>query len=294
MDALARVLRRRSPAPYALAGAAAVACVGLAAFGALRTAHGDTAPTCSDAPAALAGVWDDAVRGDLARRFARAGGDATFATLAPRVDDYAHAWVAERTDACRATHVRGEQSQARLDERNACLDTRLREFATRVATLGEVTAANLASTPGLIDQLVAPAACSSRAALAHESAPAPAGLVSTFDDGTLAAQFGLGWSVSTDGIMGGRSRAELRPADGAMRVTGTVEQAASPIAWAGAMFYPGKSPMAPVATRAVTSPVEAASKRDRNERLSRPSASSARTAASVPSRGVRISSAVRR
>jgi len=71
-------------------------------------------------------------------------------------------------------------------------------------------------------------------------------LVSTFDDGTRAAQFGLGWSVSADGIMGGRSRAELRPADGAMRVTGTVEQAASPIAWAGAMFYPGKSPMAPV------------------------------------------------
>jgi eukaryotic-like serine/threonine-protein kinase len=246
MDALARALRRRSPVPYALAGAAAIACVGLAAFGALRTAHGDTAPTCSDAPAALAGIWDDGVRGELARRFAGAGGDAVFATLAPRVDDYARAWVAERTDACRATHVRGEQSQARLDERNACLDTRLREFATRVATLREVTASNLASTPRLFDQLVAPAACGSRAALAHESAPPAAGLVSTFDDGTLAAQFGMGWSVSTDGIMGGKSRAALHAARGAMAVTGTVEQADSPIAWAGAMFYPGKAPMAPV------------------------------------------------
>jgi hypothetical protein len=74
----------------------------------------------------------------------------------------------------------------------------------------------------------------------------PAGEVSDFDDGTLASRFGLGWSPSTDSIMGGRSTAKLAVVDGALAITGTVEQGGSAIAWAGAMFYPGRAPMAPV------------------------------------------------
>lgn len=90
----------------------------------------------------------------------------------------------------------------------------------------------------------------------HEAA-APAGsesgVVSDFDDGTLAVRFGVGWSRSTDTMIGGRSSAtvtattDVSPGaggeakaktDGAMRIEGRVE--ADGVAhWAGASFDPG-------------------------------------------------------
>jgi len=85
--------------------------------------------------------------------------------------------------------------------------------------------------------------------------PAPRGseqgLVSDFEDNTATTRFGSGWSVSTDSIIGGKSKAEFKIApEGAsgskksLQVTGTVE-GKTPNRWAGAMFSPGAQPMAP-------------------------------------------------
>jgi tetratricopeptide (TPR) repeat protein len=50
------------------------------------------------------------------------------------IDEYSRDWTTARKDACTATRVRGEQSEALLDLRMACLDRHLDE----VRTLGEV------------------------------------------------------------------------------------------------------------------------------------------------------------
>lgn len=86
-------------------------------------------------------------------------------------------------------------------------------------------------------------------------APAPKGseqgLVSDFEDKTPTTRFGSGWSVSTDTMLGGKSKAELKIAPegasgskGSLQVTGTVE-GKTPIHWAGVLFSPGAVSMAP-------------------------------------------------
>lgn len=85
--------------------------------------------------------------------------------------------------------------------------------------------------------------------------PAPpgseSGLVSDFEEDKPAARFGAGWSISTDAMMGGKSRAAMEVAPGganaskgSLHVTGTVEPGfAAP--WAGVMFSPGAAHMTP-------------------------------------------------
>jgi aminoglycoside phosphotransferase (APT) family kinase protein len=253
MQALAHALRKRSVVAPALLAASIATCVVIAGIGMTNRAHGEAAP-CSGAAAKLAGIWDASTREVLRLRFiatGRADATTTFAAVAHRLDAYAQAWIAEHTHACEATHVRGEQSQQLLDRRMGCLDLRLGELATRIDMLHETSPGILARTPAVIDALVAPTVCRSRAVLAGGS-PAPRlGEVTTFDDGTLASRFGTGWAVSTDALMGGRSSAQLAIVDDgdasphALAITGTVEPGNSPIAWAGAMFSPGGGPMQP-------------------------------------------------
>jgi len=93
-----------------------------------------------------------------------------------------------------------------------------------------------------------------QAAAAQKQAPPPpgseSGLVSDFDDGTTNAKFGSGWQVSTDNYMGGKSTAQMHVVQGgaegskaALQIDGEIVQ--NSIVWAGAMFFPGTTPMAP-------------------------------------------------
>lgn len=99
------------------------------------------------------------------------------------------------------------------------------------------------------------AAYAKRAAATRVMAVAPqgseSGEVSGFDDGSTNSQFGLGWSVSTDQMAGGKSSGAIAVVDGgangtpkALRITGVIN-AAIPYAWAGAMFMPASVPMQP-------------------------------------------------
>ena len=86
--------------------------------------------------------------------------------------------------------------------------------------------------------------------------PAPAGsesgMVSTFDDGKVAANYGS-WNVSSDEMIGGKSKAFIALAapgangsTGALKVSGEIIPGAGQFTWAGAMFTPGSAPMEPV------------------------------------------------
>ena len=99
-------------------------------------------------------------------------------------------------------------------------------------------------------------AASESGQLATSGQPGPRGLVSDFDDVEPGAQpkarFGAGWMVSTDAMLGGKSTAEMGVVEGgaggskgALLIRGEiVAGAANP--WAGAMFFPGAQPFAPV------------------------------------------------
>jgi serine/threonine protein kinase len=132
---------RDDPAPRRrrLVAAVGVAAVVVAA-GAGWWRWGRTAGLCRGAERRLVGVWDAPKKERLARAFAAAG-RGYFAESARMVtqlfDERAQKWVAERTEACEATRVRGEQSEALLDRRIHCLDERLRETSALVDVLGD-------------------------------------------------------------------------------------------------------------------------------------------------------------
>ena len=99
------------------------------------------------------------------------------------------------------------------------------------------------------------AAYATEVASARAQAAKPLGVgvgdVSDFDDGTLSAKFGAGWTTSTDEMAGGKSSAKLSVAAGgangsrnSLGIAGTISDAL-PYAWAGAMFSPGTQPMQP-------------------------------------------------
>lgn len=91
---------------------------------------------------------------------------------------------------------------------------------------------------------------------ANKAMPVPAGsesgLISDFEDGTMKAKFGAGWSVSTDSVAGGKSIADMKwiangadGSKGALQISGTISDAFA-YPWAGALFSPGSAPFDPV------------------------------------------------
>ena len=80
------------------------------------------------------------------------------------------------------------------------------------------------------------------AAAERRAVPPPAGsedgLVSDFNDGTMATRFGTGWTPATDKSFGGSSTAELSVVDNALRVSGEIGSAAG-WNWAGVAFRAG-------------------------------------------------------
>jgi imidazolonepropionase-like amidohydrolase len=89
----------------------------------------------------------------------------------------------------------------------------------------------------------------------QKKAPPPeyseSGLISDFEGDKVTANFGAGWAVSTDTMMGGKSTAQYRlgkegaqGSKGALIITGNLVTG-SQYQWAGAIFSPGKSMMSP-------------------------------------------------
>jgi beta-glucosidase len=86
--------------------------------------------------------------------------------------------------------------------------------------------------------------------------PAPArsesGIVSTFDEGKISANYGS-WMAATDETIGGKSKASIEIAQpgangskGALKVSGEIIPGSAQFTWAGVMFTPGSAPVEPV------------------------------------------------
>jgi tetratricopeptide (TPR) repeat protein len=132
-----------------LAGAAAAA----------RRVGGERSGLCRGGTERLAGVWETgggaSRRKDSVRRAFLATGvpyaEKAFDWASRNLDQYAEAWRAMYSDACEATHIRGEQSAEVLDLRMACLGERLtdlRALTDELAVANAKVVENAASAVG--------------------------------------------------------------------------------------------------------------------------------------------------
>lgn len=176
MDGLLAALERGASAPRRRRVAlAATALAGLAAGGYLALAGGASPPDpCRGTGDEIDMVWN-AERGEAIRSaFALTGrtfADAAAERTADRLDGYAGDWAAERLEACRATHVRGEQAPEQLERRVHCLDRRRDELAALVDVLTRAVAAAVVDrSVDLAYGLRPPQDCADPARLAAEPA----------------------------------------------------------------------------------------------------------------------------
>jgi eukaryotic-like serine/threonine-protein kinase len=110
--------------------AATALALGASVFFALKKPAATPPRLCQGAEQNLAGVWDQARK--QAVRDAFLATRVSFASDAWQgveraFDAYTSKWVAMHTDACEATHMRGEQSESLLDLRMQCLKDGLQE-----------------------------------------------------------------------------------------------------------------------------------------------------------------------
>lgn len=150
------------PAPAARGRAIVFASLAIAIVGAavaMWVARAEPASRCETAAEPIAAVWNDGARDNVREALRASGrawaGDAADVVIA-RFDVFARQWAAMRSDACEATHVRGEQSDALLDLRMSCLDRRLHGFAALVDVVSDADQTDLAKAvdaAGAVDDL---------------------------------------------------------------------------------------------------------------------------------------------
>jgi serine/threonine-protein kinase len=120
-------------------GAAVVGIVAIASVTVVGLTRGGDSPQatlCTSAEDKLTGVWDADVRDRMSASFVatdRPHAAETLALVDAEIERRTEAWLVTRSDACEATHVRGEQSEQLLDLRMHCLDRRLGEIRAMTA-----------------------------------------------------------------------------------------------------------------------------------------------------------------
>ena len=177
MDPLISALSRD---PFArrravLGFAAGVVLVTGAAFGALRLAH-SRAPLCEGIEHQLDGVWDAKIKAAVRDAYAATKlpfAPQAYADLERAVDAYAKDWVTTATESCRATRVRGDQSEEVLSLRDACLDQRLAELGAFARIATDPSKSLVEKGGGPVHELQPVARCSNIAALRDEGHPPP-------------------------------------------------------------------------------------------------------------------------
>jgi len=152
-------------------GVVAIAGGSVAAY-----AHLASAPeVCTAANERLAQVWSDEPRAQVAAAIggvSRGHAAHTRDAAVEAIDAWAASWTTAHTDACEATHVRQEQSEALLDLRMACLHQQLEDLDAVVELLSQADAEVVDHALATVDGLPAVAACADAMAL-RERQPLP-------------------------------------------------------------------------------------------------------------------------
>lgn len=141
MEALLDQLRRDPAAKLRRASfltAAVLASAAVASF-AYATLKED-APLCTDGPDRLSQVWSEEQRSAVQEALVGTGlphAPDVWERVDTRIGAYSEAWLAQYSDACEATHIRGDQSAKMLDLRMTCLERRRVGLAALVEVLSQ-------------------------------------------------------------------------------------------------------------------------------------------------------------
>ncbi|WP_375767390.1 serine/threonine-protein kinase [Archangium gephyra] len=134
LDALLAILER-DPALVRRRGLA-IAALGLLVTGsaalAWTTWNQRQAQLCTGGAAKLVGIWDAPRKASIEKAFFATGRDYardTWVRVREALDTYTHDWQEMHQDTCAATRIRGEQSEAVMSLRMACLEGRRQELA---------------------------------------------------------------------------------------------------------------------------------------------------------------------
>lgn len=136
---------------------------------------------CTGAEAEVAAVWNPQVVASLRTAFTATGAEGAegWARIEPGLDAWWRSWAQTHTEACRATRVRGEQSDQLLGLRMACLQRERTQTAALLAVFARADADVVARAPEAVDALDSLAGCSDvEALLAEVPPPQGAALVS--------------------------------------------------------------------------------------------------------------------
>ena len=161
-----------------LAAAAAAVVLGAIAASAVvvtRSRANERAQLCQGGPARVAGVWGDAAKQRLRGVFMathKPFAADVWKTVESTLDRYGDRWAAMHKDSCEATRLRGEQTDAVMTLRMACLDRRLTSFGALVDVLDSADAAMLEKAAPAAAGLSSLDACADVPALMSE-VPAP-------------------------------------------------------------------------------------------------------------------------
>jgi tetratricopeptide (TPR) repeat protein len=177
VDALARALehglgrasrRRRT---IAVAGISVIAVAGGIAVGSWMR---DDA--CDGVGETIDATWNASRRDEVVRAITATESPLVGASLAAideQIDAWVQTWRTERHDACAATRVQGEQSEARMDLRIDCLDRVAVELDALVSVLADADAEIVARTDELLRGVPSPTRCSDPQAIEDgEAVPA--------------------------------------------------------------------------------------------------------------------------
>jgi tetratricopeptide (TPR) repeat protein len=121
---------RRAKLGITLGVAAAVALAAVVSWQRLQA--GNRAQLCKQAASKMADAWSPARQAKVRDAIEKAAGRAGWQRFAATLDGYAQRWSDMHGQACEATHVRGEQSEALLDLRLDCLDQRYQDVRALV------------------------------------------------------------------------------------------------------------------------------------------------------------------
>ncbi|MFL5347361.1 MAG: tetratricopeptide repeat protein [Hyalangium sp.] len=156
----------------------AAALVVLAAFGGYawyaHRAAAQQALVCTGAEQKLAGLWDDAARKQVTDAL-MATGNPQAADVAARVtrmlDGYTGRWVEASTEACRATRIRGEQTEELLSRRVVCLERRLKDVKAVTGVLASADAEVVQKATDTVSLLPSLQGCADVATLSQVESP---------------------------------------------------------------------------------------------------------------------------
>lgn len=210
---LAALLAELTPSPRRIAhGIVGLGALALAAALLVSSRSDSPDERCTGAAAAFGTAWSPDRRAAIQAAFTAGQvpyAAASFDRVSDVLDRYAVQWQEAHTDACRATRIRGEQTEDMLALRMTCLERRRQDAAALVDALAAADPATVTRAAGAARELGDVAACADLAAL-RQIVPPPTDLMTRARIAALTTRLAEARAKHRTGAYA-RTRELLRP-----------------------------------------------------------------------------------